>query len=92
MIILKIDKSEKEKIINSYTTDIEKLEMYFLRSGDRKNSEIEKRTGIDRNTISSIRKGKTRPSSANMTIFVSAYNIPSNVAGDIFFKQNLRNR
>ena len=86
---MKIDKSEKEKIINSYTTDIEKLEMYFLKSGDRKKSEIETRTGIDR--ISSIRKGKTRPSSANMTIFVSAYNIPSNVAGDIFFKQNLRN-
>ena len=91
MIILKLDKSAKEKIINSYTTDIEKLEMYFLKSGDRKNSEIEKRTGIDRNTISSLRKGKIRPSTANMTIFVSAYNIPSDIAGSIFFKPNLRN-
>lgn len=88
---MKLDKSAKEKIINSYTTDIEKLEMYFLKSGDRKNSEIEKRTGIDRNTISSIRKGKIRPSTANMTIFVSAYNIPSDIAGSIFFKPNLRN-
>ena len=88
---MKLDKSAKEKIVNSYTTDIEKLEMYFLKSGDRKNSEIEKRTGIDRNTISSIRKGKIRPSTANMTIFVSAYNIPSDIAGSIFFKPNLRN-
>ena len=88
---MKLDKSAKEKIINSYTTDIEKLEMYFLKSGDRKNSEIEKRTGIDRNTISSLRKGKIRPSTANMTIFVSAYNIPSDIAGSIFFKPNLRN-
>ena len=87
---MKVNKNEKEKILNSYTTDIEKLEMYFLKSGDKKNSEIEKRTGINRNIISNIRNGKIKPSSTNMIIFVDAYNIPSDIAGEIFFKSNLR--
>lgn len=54
-------------------------------------SELSKRSGINRNTLSDVLNGKTRPSSDTMYKLVDCLAIPPSKAGEIFFNDNLLN-
>ena len=54
-------------------------------------SELSKRSGINRNTLSDVLNGKIRPSSDTMYKLVDCLSISPSKAGEIFFNDNLLN-
>lgn len=52
---------------------------------------LSKKSGISKNTLYSIFKGKKNPSTYIMVKLISALNISPECAGNIFFNNNLRN-
>jgi len=51
--------------------------------------ELSERTGINRNTLSSILDGKSKPSTASIEKIMTALSISPEDAGTVFFKKKL---
>lgn len=58
-------------------------------AGDDTFIKVATKLDSDRNTVSSVLKGKIKPSSTFMYKFVEAYGVEPELAGKIFFYQQL---
>lgn len=73
-----------------YKTDIIELKKLMVENGLDKIIDLSEASGIDRNTLSKVVGGDIQPSSLVMDKLVSTLNIEPEIAGKIFFTQNLR--
>ena len=75
----------------NYTVDIVSLKKIMVEYGLDKISELAKATGISRNTLGKVIKGKALPSIKVMFALSDALHLTPSKAGNIFFHTNLRN-
>ena len=69
--------------------DTARLRYYMDKAGCRSVTDLEKASGVNRNTLSGMLSGKVLPSSDVMDRIITAINIPIAEAGGIFFAENL---
>lgn len=72
-----------------YCVDVKELKKCMIDAGIETNAELSDKSGVNRNTISSILNNKSYPSSDVMIRIVTALDLPSNKAGEIFFSKVL---
>lgn len=72
-----------------FNVDVIAMNDIARHAGDKTNIAVSKRLNINRNTVANVMNGKERPSSAFMFAFVSAYSLEPEVAGKIFFNNDL---
>lgn len=73
-----------------YKTDTIALKKAMLDKGIETAIELSEKTGINRNTVGEILRGKTQPTSTAMYRIAEALGIESAEAGRIFFSHDLR--
>lgn len=73
-----------------YKTDVIALRKKMIDQNISTITALSEVTGINRNTLSSVMKGKIQPSAEVMRKLVSILQIPPEEAGKIFFSQDLR--
>lgn len=73
-----------------YKTDYIEIKKIMVEKGIKTVKELSEKTGISRNTLSTVLSGKTQPSSDVMEKLVFFLEIPPETAGRIFFSINLR--
>ena len=73
-----------------FKTDIKALRKTMVDKGFNKTIDLARASGVDRTTLGKILNGKSQPSADVMYKLVATLEIPSHVAGDIFFSSNLR--
>lgn len=71
-------------------TNVIELKKIMVERGVEKIKDLSEMTGVNRNTVSDVIKGKIQPSAEVMVRFVDALGIPASKAGEIFFAENLR--
>lgn len=74
-----------------YKVDVITLKKIMVERGLEKIIDLSKKSSIDRNTLSKILNGDLRPSATVIEKLMIALEIPPKEAGEIFFKQYLRN-
>ncbi len=80
----KVDSKGKE-----YITDVSELKKIMIDRKIESILELSDCTGISRNTLGSILNGKMQPSAPAMKKLISALEIDSKKAGEVFFKNKL---
>jgi len=73
----------------TYKVDLIKLKKLMIENDLEKISKLSVKSGIDRNTLSKVLKGKIRPTSSVMDKLAKALNIPTQDIGPIFFCKDL---
>ena len=73
-----------------FRTDTIELRKIMAEKAIKTTKELSEKSGINRNTLSSVLNGTTQPSSDVMEKLVFALEIEPEKAGNIFFKHNLR--
>lgn len=76
---------------NRYSVDVIELKKIMVTKGLDKLVDLASASTVDRNTLSKILAGEMKPSTTVIEKLMYALDIPSEKAGEIFFKQNLRN-
>lgn len=76
---------------NRYCVDVIELKKIMVAKGLDKLVNLARASTVDRNTLSKILSGEMKPSTTVIEKLMCALDIPSEKAGEIFFKQNLRN-
>ena len=74
-----------------YRIDVISLKKKMLDMNIETIAELSKRSAINRNTLSDVFNGKSKPSSDTMYKLVACLHISPSEAGEIFFNNNLRN-
>jgi transcriptional regulator with XRE-family HTH domain len=74
-----------------FKTNVIEIKKIMIEKGIDTITELSSKSGINRNTLSSVLSGDTQPSSEVMDKLVSTLEIDPKVAGSIFFSLNLRN-
>ena len=74
-----------------YQVDTIELKKRMVEKGLEKITELSKASSIDRNTISKVLNGSIKPSTTVIEKLMIALDISPDLAGKIFFNQNLRN-
>jgi transcriptional regulator with XRE-family HTH domain len=73
-----------------YRTDVLELKKIMLEKNFEKIGSLAEATGIGRDTLSKVLKGKIQPTAETMRRLVATLEIPPEKAGRIFFSQTLR--
>ena len=73
-----------------FVTDVIALQKIMLEQGIKTKKQLSEICGIDRNIAGRIIEGKEQPSAPTMYKIVQGLNIKPDVAGTIFFSENLR--
>lgn len=68
------------------------LRKFMIDAGFYTITELSKKSGISRNTLSAVFKGKKNPSTDIMIKLISVLEIEPAVAGQVFFSMDLRNK
>lgn len=76
---------------NRYYVDVIELKKIMVTKGLDKIIDLAGASNVDRNTLSKILSGEMKPSTTVIEKLMYALDIPPEKAGEIFFKQNLRN-
>lgn len=74
-----------------YAVDTIELKKIMVEKGFDKIIDLSDASAVDRNTLSKILNGEIKPSTTAIEKLMTALEIPSEMAGSIFFKTNLRN-
>lgn len=74
----------------NYRTDTNGLRKLMIDKGILTITELSEKSGINRNTVSLVLKGEIQPSSDVMFKLADTLEMCPQVAGAIFFTQNLR--
>lgn len=74
-----------------YQVDTIELKKRMVEQGLEKITELSKASSIDRNTLSKVLNGSVKPSTTVIEKLMMTLSIPPDLAGKIFFNQNLRN-
>lgn len=74
-----------------YQVDTIELKKRMIEQGLEKITELSKASSIDRNTLSKVLNGSVKPSTTVIEKLMMTLNISPDLAGKIFFNQNLRN-
>lgn len=74
-----------------YRVDTVALKKKMVEQGLEKITDLSKASSIDRNTLSKVLSGSVKPSTTVIEKLMATLNIQSDMAGEIFFNQNLRN-
>lgn len=74
-----------------YQVDTIALKKLMVEQGLERITDLSKASSVDRNTLSKVLNGNVKPSTTVIEKLMVALNISSDLAGKIFFKQNLRN-
>lgn len=74
-----------------YYVDVIELKKIMVTKGLDKIIDLANASNVDRNTLSKILSGEIKPSTTVIEKLMYALDIPSDKAGVIFFKRNLRN-
>ena len=69
--------------------DTAKLRYYMDKAGCKSVTDLEKASGVNRNTLAGVLNGKVLPSSDVMDRIITGINIPVEEAGGIFFAEKL---
>lgn len=69
--------------------DTAKIRYYMDKAGCKNVADLERVSGVNRNTLSGVLNGKVLPSSDVMDRIITGINIPLNEAGGIFFAEKL---
>lgn len=75
---------------SNYSIDIIELKKIMIEKGYDTTIKLAQEAKIDRNTLSKVLKGTSRPSSDVMYKLAECLEISPTRAGEIFFKLNLR--
>jgi transcriptional regulator with XRE-family HTH domain len=78
------------KMASVYKTDIKAIKKLMIEKDISTIAELSEKIGVSRNTVSKVLNGSVQPSAEIMDKLVSALDIKPEVAGTIFFSQNLR--
>lgn len=73
-----------------YICDTIELKKEMAEKGIKTNTELSRRSGVNRNTVGQVVDGKIQPSTDVMYRLAYALELTSERAGIIFFKPNLR--
>lgn len=79
------------EIKSKFNVNVKELKKIMVDKDIYKIKDLSRVSGVDRNTLGKILSGEQRPSSTAMYAIVGALNIAPDVAGEIFFSQDLRN-
>lgn len=74
-----------------YQVDTIALKKLMVEQGLERITDLSKASSVDRNTLSKVLNGNVKPSTTVIEKLMVALNISSDLAGKIFFNQNLRN-
>lgn len=74
-----------------YQVDTIALKKLMVEQGLERITDLSKASSVDRNTLSKVLNGNVKPSTTVIEKLMVALNISSDLAGEIFFNQNLRN-
>lgn len=74
-----------------YHTDTIALKKRMLDMGFDKITVLSKAAGVNRDTLGAILSGKVQPSANAMLKLADTLDMPPEMAGNIFFSNNLRN-
>lgn len=77
--------------MNQYNVDVITLKKIMVEQGLDKIVDLSKASSIDRNTLSKVLNNEIKPSTTVIEKLMITLKIPSEKAGEIFFKPNLRN-
>ncbi len=69
--------------------DTAKLRYYMDKAGCKSVADLEKASGVNRNTLAGVLNGKVLPSSDVMDRLIEGIDIPIDEAGGIFFAEKL---
>lgn len=78
-------------MISQYVVDVVELKKIMVEQGLDKIIDLSNASTIDRNTLSKILSGETKPSTTVIEKLMVTLEIPPEKAGVIFFNMNLRN-
>lgn len=73
-----------------YTTDIKALQKIMIDNDINTITELSDKSGVNRNALSGMFNGRLQPTSETMIKLVDCLHIEPAVAGEIFFKPDLR--
>lgn len=73
-------------------TDCIELKKIMAEQNIKNISELAKKSGVNRNTLSNVIRGEKQPSADVMEKLVITLNMEPARAGKVFFKRNLRNK
>lgn len=73
-----------------YHVDTIALKKRMVEQGLDKIADLSRISSVDRNTLSKVLNGSIKPSTTVIEKLMMALNISPNLAGEIFFNQNLR--
>jgi transcriptional regulator with XRE-family HTH domain len=76
---------------NTYKTDTKALRKLMVEKDINTITELSEKTGLSRDTISRVLRGRKQPSAHVMDRLVSVLEICPEKAGTIFFNHDLRN-
>lgn len=74
-----------------YKVDTIALKKKMVEQGLEKIVDLSRVSSVDRNTLSKVLNGNIKPSTIVIEKLMSALDISSDMAGEIFFNQDLRN-
>ena len=77
--------------MSSRCTDTIAIKKLMVENGVEQVKVLAEITGVSRNTLGKVLKGKAQPSADVMERLIDALRIPHSQAGTIFFSENLRN-